>query len=142
MSISVFFLLFYIFQTFAYVDLQGNWTNELGSKVEFEQAQNGDLWGHFTSGVGDLKGLRFWLYGHVDAYNHNPTIYFGVTFSCVVYGACNSSSWTAPNPSAVWSGIVLNDTIYTTWLFTSSLSVKTYDSWTNTLVGTNIFNRN
>ena len=118
------------------VDLQGNWTNNKGTIVEFYQMGNGDLDGHFTSTMTSEKPLRFWLYGHVAAYENNPTMYFGVTFNCFVYKTCGN----AASPSAAWSGLVINDTIYATMIFTSSRN-STSQLWSVTTVGFDVFER-
>lgn len=111
--------------------LAGDWTNELGSVASFRtSAKSGELAGTYTSAVGKASGA-YALRGTYNTNSCEPTLAWSVTWT---------NSHEASNSSSSWSGVLLNNTIYATWLLTTHVD-SAADVWTATRVGTNVFTR-
>ena len=110
--------------------LNGVWMNELGSVATLKSAANGDVTGTYNSAVGKASG-DYVVRGRIDKGCPSSTLSFVV-------------SWTNANSTAhscsSWSGVLLDDTIYTTWLLVGAVN-STDDVWASTRVGTNVFRR-
>ena len=110
--------------------LDGTWYNELGSTMELEIPEPGELSGTYQSGVGTSG--QFDLVGSFDP--NNNTLGFVVTWN---NGAVERNSTTT------WCGQYFNDAgdevLLTTWLLCSSTPEG--DIWDSTLVGQDQFGR-
>lgn len=121
-------------QSAACRELSGAWENGLGSSMHLTPSANGGLSGTYQSAVGSGAGVTFKLAGRFEPASARPTtLGFAVSWSDAA-GNVTAHSTTA------WSGVVLNDVIYTTWLLTSSVN-SSDDLWSAMRVGTDVFQR-
>jgi len=121
-------ILFFIAVSFACQTLSGTWVNELGSIANIH-AKSGFIDGDYTSAVGAASGS----YPLVGSYTRGVC---EMTFGFVV-------TWDKPslrgNTTTAWTGVMLNGTLYTTWLLTQPVDVAS--AWKATNIGTNVFYR-
>lgn len=112
--------------------LTGTWINELGSVADIRASlKTGDLSGHYTSTVGSASG-PYALVGSFQRGACHPTFGFSVTWQSATGGDSNSTT--------AWSGVLVNGTLFTTWLLTSAVD-SSADVWRATRIGTDVFYR-
>jgi len=109
--------------------IDGEWENELGSHMTLKTV--GDQFrGTYVSAVGAVNGT-YSLDGKFETACENPTLAFSVIW--------NNANLTTRSVTA-WTGVLINDVIYATWLLTVSVNT-TSSVWGATRVGTNRFSR-
>jgi len=113
--------------------LNGKWKNELGSVVEFEASENGELKGSFQSQVGHAAGTKHNIVGSWSVVNEGALISFVVNWNNLLPGAKRSTT--------AWSGrLYLNPLqIVTTWILTTDLP-KNQD-WKSVSTNKDIFTK-
>lgn len=112
--------------------LTGTWINELGSVAKLRVFSSGEITGTYNSGVGQASG-NYELRGRFDqsCSSDATTLSFSVSWT---------NQNTTSHSSSSWTGVLINDTIYTTWLLTNSVR-SINDVWSATRIGTNVFLR-
>lgn len=113
--------------------LSGVWQNELGSIATIKSDRTGAFTGLYSSAVGGTNG-NYSISGRID-----PDC-SGDTFRALSFAVSWQNKITSFHSSTSWSGFLVNDTIYTTWLLVSSMP-SFEDIWSATRVGTNVFRR-
>ncbi len=129
--ILIFLLLSFVFSQSCKV-LTGTWLNELGSIAKLRASSGGELSGTYNSGVGQASG-DYELRGRFDQSCNSVATTLSFSVSWV-------NQNTTSHSSSSWTGVLINDTIYTTWLLTNSVR-SINDVWSATRVGTNVFSR-
>jgi hypothetical protein len=115
------------------MDLNGDWYNELGSKMAL-RVKGSSIAGKYQTAVGDADGI-YELVGRVSVPEDDArTLGFVVAWQ-------NDKRIT--DSSTAWSGeareIAGEETILTTWLLT--VETTPHDDWKSTLVGKDVFTR-
>lgn len=115
--------------------LHGQWTNQLGSVVDFCCKGDGGLHGTYNSAVGQAK-FNYELAGRYTVGTDNSTCIVAWSVSWNNNALGNSRSATS------WTGIYFqqDDTIHTLWHLTSDTSLSRY--WDSTSVNHDDFKRN
>lgn len=111
--------------------LSGAWVNELGSIATIKaHPKTGEIVGDYVTAVGVASG-HYALRGSFQTGACDPTFAFVVTWQNDVIDS---------NSSTAWSGVLVNGTLYTTWLLTEQVSTAA-DVWRATRIGSNVFFR-
>lgn len=116
------------------MDLNGDWYNELGSKMTF-RIGGADISGTYHTAVGDADGI-YQLSGRLSVPADNSrTLGFTVAWQNNKRETDSCTSWTGEAREINGEQVIL-----TTWL----LAVETtpQDDWKSTLVGKDLFTRN
>jgi hypothetical protein len=118
----------------AAMDLNGDWFNELGSKMTLIVA-GGNITGKYHTAVGDAEGI-YDLVGRLsEPPDENRTLGFVVSWQNEKRAVDSATSW-----SGEAREINGNEVILTTWLLT--LETSPNDDWKSTIVGKDAFTRN
>ncbi|KAL4224503.1 hypothetical protein ACF0H5_015204 [Mactra antiquata] len=114
--------------------LNGKWTNQLGSQVQFN-CKNGNIVGYYMTSVGNANG---W-YDIVGRYTFNGPNHDTIIASWVV--SWNNSYYGNSQSSTTWNGIYYpeEETLHTHWLLVRYQPREDY--WQSTYVGTDVFTR-
>ena len=112
--------------------LKGKWKNELNSTVIITKAENGVITGEYKTAVGDASKAAE-LIGFYQYIKERESILLGFTVLWRIMTGDKLPTVTA------WTGELINNTINTTWILTSSEEPK--DQWKNTLINKDVFEK-
>ncbi len=110
--------------------VQGNWCNQLGSRLYLEVDESGTLRGQYRSGTGPLAGNAYQLHGSCDP---RPTA-FPMALGFVV-------DWREVHGATAWVGHYFpeEEVIRTTWVMATETDPQ--DDWKSTVIGHDVFQR-
>ncbi len=109
--------------------LSGPWFNQLGSRLDLQAGDDGQLTGTIRSPVGGVEG------------SHPVTGFFDVGSDRGTRAIGFAASWTPTHSVTVWSGHYhgSDDVILTTWLLSGNTPGSS--AWRSTLIGHDRFSR-
>lgn len=115
------------------MNISGRWYNELGSVMDLQADDQGNIIGTYHTAVGKAES-QYVLVGRYDQTQQNGTIGWVVNWSNQYGDSYSVTSW-----SGQFQTIQNNETLVTMWLLTNKTNPK--DDWASTLVGQDVFTR-